>query len=165
MFFKDCESVADVKTLYRKLAKQHHPDHGGDVEVMKQLNSEYHDALKNLHGYKTKDGNKEFTYKYDVETEQVIMDQLYKFLSLKMENVDILLIGFWVWIKGDSKPHKESLKDLGCKWSSDKKVWYWKPPHFKKSYRSGKSLGQLANQYGATIVKEKENKQKRLAIA
>src|SRR3712207_5728063 len=34
-------SLAELKKLYHQLARQHHPDLGGDTEIMQQINAEY----------------------------------------------------------------------------------------------------------------------------
>lgn len=44
MYFKNIKSYDDLKTQYRKLAIQNHPDMGGKVETMQEINNEY-DAL------------------------------------------------------------------------------------------------------------------------
>lgn len=40
-YFKNVSSFDDLKNQYRALLKKHHPDAGGDAEVMKQVNIEY----------------------------------------------------------------------------------------------------------------------------
>ncbi len=40
--------VEVVKAAYRALATLHHPDHGGDVEKMKQINAAYSEATNRL---------------------------------------------------------------------------------------------------------------------
>lgn len=39
--FKNILSLEDLKKQFRNLAMQHHPDKGGDIEIMKQVNNEY----------------------------------------------------------------------------------------------------------------------------
>ena len=43
-YFTNCGSLEELKKEFRRLAMIHHPDRGGDVEVMKAINNEY-DAL------------------------------------------------------------------------------------------------------------------------
>lgn len=43
-YFKSVKSYDDLKNQYKKLLKANHPDNGGDVETMKEINVEY-DAL------------------------------------------------------------------------------------------------------------------------
>lgn len=40
-YFNKVKSVEELKTMYKKLAKENHPDMGGDVEVMKAINNEF----------------------------------------------------------------------------------------------------------------------------
>ena len=43
-YFKAVKSYEDLKNQYKKLLKANHPDNGGDLEAMKEINVEY-DAL------------------------------------------------------------------------------------------------------------------------
>lgn len=43
-YFKSVKSYDDLKNQYKKLLKANHPDNGGNVETMKEINVEY-DAL------------------------------------------------------------------------------------------------------------------------
>lgn len=43
-YFKTIKSYENLKTQYKELLKMNHPDNGGDLEVMKEINVEY-DAL------------------------------------------------------------------------------------------------------------------------
>ena len=45
-FFKNIETLEDLKKAYRKLAVEHHPDKGGDPEIMKQVNAAYEKAME-----------------------------------------------------------------------------------------------------------------------
>jgi hypothetical protein len=40
-------SIEDIKGRYRSLAKKHHPDFGGNLSYMQEINSAYAHALKN----------------------------------------------------------------------------------------------------------------------
>lgn len=55
-YFKNVKSFEDLKSQFRNLLKENHPDNGGDAEKMKEINVEY-DALfpiwKNRHEEKT----------------------------------------------------------------------------------------------------------------
>lgn len=41
MYFKNIKSFEDLKEQFRNLAREHHPDAGGDAEVMKEINMEF----------------------------------------------------------------------------------------------------------------------------
>jgi hypothetical protein len=146
VYFADCWTVEQIKIRYRELAIEHHPDHGGDTRTMQDINAEYHIALKMQDGRESTDDGKKYTYKYDEQTEQNIMDKISELLKIKM-NAEIALIGVWIWITGDTRPVKTKLKDIGCKWHQKRAAWYWSPyKHYGKSSRG--SLEHLACKYG-----------------
>lgn len=44
-YFKNCNSIEEVKTQYKKLALENHPDRGGDTATMQAINAEYAFAI------------------------------------------------------------------------------------------------------------------------
>jgi hypothetical protein len=46
---KGAKTKAEAKTRYRAEAKKHHPDHGGDAEKMKKVNTEWEAYEKSKH--------------------------------------------------------------------------------------------------------------------
>lgn len=145
-------TVEQIKVEYKRLAMQHHPDLGGDLETMKQLNNAYEAALKSCNGQESKDskGNTH-TYKYNQEIERELMDKIIELLALGLEGVEIDLIGTWLWITGDTKPIKDKLKAAGCSWHSTRGCWYFKIGKYYGRY-SPESLEDLAEKYGCTNV-------------
>ena len=41
MYFEKCNDLNELKAVYKKLALDNHPDMGGDVRVMQEINAEY----------------------------------------------------------------------------------------------------------------------------
>lgn len=148
-WFSGCSCVAEVKSLYRKLAKQYHPDIAGyaSTPVMQEINAAYHKALEMKHGETTVDDEgKEHVYRYSYPIEQAIIEQIFKLLGLRMVNVEVELIGFWIWVHGDTRPYKEQLKALDCQWHSKRGMWYWRQVF---SRYTGKSFDTLRMVYGS----------------
>lgn len=50
-YFKNIVSFDDLKSQFKKLLKENHPDNGGDPEIMKEINVEY-DALFSIWKFK-----------------------------------------------------------------------------------------------------------------
>ncbi len=153
-YFTHLHTVEEVKAEYRRLAKQHHPDKGGDVATMQAVNAQYHERLAQLNGATTVgDDGREHTYYYNRAAEQEVMDKLSEILKIK-GSFEVYLIGKWLWILGDTKPIKESLKAAGCKWHSERVCWYWRPATSKHYGRyEGADLGTLAWKYGCSEFK------------
>ena len=143
------ETLEELKSMYRKLAMEHHPDRGGDSEAMKAVNTEYDrlfPLLKDIH--KTKDGATYTAKQTSTETAdsfKELIDQL-----MKMENIIIEVIGCFVWVTGDTKPHKEKLKALNFRWHTKKIAWYLKPEDYKKRSRKDYALDEIRSMYGTS---------------
>lgn len=156
-YFAGLKTVADIKKLYRMLAMRNYPDRGGDHATMQEINRQYAAALKTCDGQvNLGDDKKEHTYRYDAQKEQAIIDfidQLIRSGAL-VAGVDAFLIGTWVWITGETKPVKDTLKELGCKWHSKRVCWFWNADE-KRSWYSNKGLSSLAAQYGASKIGNK----------
>ena len=44
MYFEKCQDLNELKSTYKKLAMENHPDMGGDVRAMQEINAE-HDRM------------------------------------------------------------------------------------------------------------------------
>ena len=153
IYFEHLKTVEEIKMRYRNLAKDNHPDLGGDADIMKEINAQYQAALKSCHGQRSED--REYKYKPDIEQE--LMDKLQELLKLR--NLDIALIGYWIWVSGDTKSNKDALKAAGLMWNAKRKCWYYKPLSWRRTYQSKGNLSELAQKYGyrGFHTAEKEN--------
>ena len=41
--------------------------------------------------------------------------------------LEIEICGSWIWVGGDTRPHKDVLKLAGYKWAPVKKLWHFRP--------------------------------------
>jgi len=159
-WFAGCHTVAEVKKRYHKLAFAHHPDinhYPGATEDMQEINAAYHAALKGMDQQTTTGADKrQHTYHYNADIEQAIIDKINALLALRMTRVEIELIGTWVWINGDTKPHKEDLKALKCSWHSKRHCWYWHNGKRRRRSYSKKGFSHLRNLYGSKIFDGEE---------
>lgn len=147
-YFTNCHSLDDLKREYRKLAFQHHPDRGGDLETMKQINNAYEETQKRLRDEHNAKAD-EFHQTTETAAEFIeIIDKLIKLHGLTLE-----LIGSWLWIGGNTKENKEALKAAGCKWSQSKELWYWHHEQPGKKWRRGKTtMNEIRAKYGSYVI-------------
>lgn len=150
-FFTGCKTLDDLKAEYRRLIKLHHPDRGGDAETMKQVNNDYEiafDRLKKAHNA-THDEQHQTT-----ETPDEFRDIIEALL--KLDGLDIELCGAWLWIGGNTREHKEALKAAGCRWSNNKKLWYWRHEEDGHRYHRGKrTISEIRAKYGSQHISGK----------
>ena len=142
--FRDITGINEAKRVYKTLAKKLHPDMpNGDTESFKLLNAIYTDLIENKIYFSN-------DFKIDVELEKVIS------LILHLDNVVVELVGQWVWLSGETKKYKEKLKEIGFKWASKKKMWYY--GEMKAKNPNPKSIDEIKSKYGSTTLKDDKNK-------
>lgn len=150
-YFINIHTLDELKKVYRRLAMQHHPDRpGGNKEVMQAINAEYEKLFAVL-----KDKHNETADEYHQTTEAP-----HEFIEiiaalLKLDGLEIELCGAWLWIGGNTREHKEALKAAGCRWSNNKRLWYWRHPE-DGCYRRGrksKTMSEIRFKYGSQTFK------------
>lgn len=141
--FQDIEGINEAKKIYKTLAKKSHPDIGGSEEEFKLLNEIYNHLIENKIYFSN-------SSKIDIELEKIIS------LILHFENINIELIGSWVWVSGNTKEIKEKLKEIGFKWASKKKMWYY--GEMKAKNPNPKSMEEIKAKYGSETLKSDEKK-------
>ena len=89
-YFKNVETLEQLRKAYRDLLKKYHPDNGGSEEITKAINSEYEQlfkVLKNRHESKTSSAepdNKEASNnKYDFEADAKLREMLQKIINFE----------------------------------------------------------------------------------
>ena len=85
-YFKKIDSFKDLKNKYRELLKANHPDNGGNVEIMSEINCEY-DALFKIWKDKTQD----LTEEEKKETASASRRNFYTAFGWAGDNYDINL--------------------------------------------------------------------------
>ena len=142
--FREVTGINEAKKIYKTLAKKLHPDVGGSEEEFKILNSVYTDLIEHKIYFSN-------DIKIDIELEKIIS------LILHFENITIELVGSWVWVSGDTKEIKEKLKEIGFKWATKKKMWYF--GEMKSKNPTPKSMEEIKSKYGSETLKTKEKKE------
>lgn len=150
MYFSNINTIDELKKTYRQLAFKHHPDRGGDTEIMKAINAEYESLFKKLN---INNGSGESKYNLDDGFREMINK------IINLEGLEIEICGLWVWVSGNTKEHKSELKEAGFYWASKKLMWYWRPEEGKIRRSSGiKDMDYIRNVYGSETVKTGDNK-------
>lgn len=154
-YFSEAITLEDVKQIYKKLARELHPDcnPGKDTTAaFQEMQKEYEDAFnrcKNTHV--NKDGE---TYtKETTETPEMYADIVNALL--KCSGLIIELCGSWLWVTGNTKEHSATLKELHFRWSKNKSAWYFHFEPFRKSSKKSVDLDTIRSMYGSQRFTEK----------
>ncbi len=147
------KSEAGLKKAYKEAAIKNHPDKGGNLEIMKLVNAAY-DFLKKCESWWT--GEQARKAKKTTPLTKTMQDLINKIKIFP--NCKIEIIGSWLWVSGDTKAVKEELKNLGFKFSFNKKSWYYHEDTYNKRSKKNFSLNDIRNMHGSEEVQtEKQN--------
>jgi len=139
-----------VKAAYRKLAMKYHPDRNpAGTELMKLLNVAF-DTLKAITRSIDVD---ESTANYKngaTNYGEALNNAINAIINL---GLTIEICGSWIWVSGNTKPHKETLKAAGFNWNSKKVKWSFRPAGYKSQNKGKWSMEQIRDTYGSTEVK------------
>ena len=161
-YFKNVNDLQELRKQYKELLKAYHPDNAnGSTEKCQEINAEYDrlfKLLKNKHESKqTKtdgakaDFNKDF---WSYEEDKSIREMIQKIIHF--EGIIIEICNVWIWISGNTYQYKTELKELGFKWASTKKQWYWHSETFRKKGKKTLSMDDIRSYYGSTEVRPEE---------
>ena len=141
-----------IKSTYKKLSRQYHPDLGGSEEMMKILNNAY-DSLKHHDG----DGSTSSSTSSS-NLSATMNDILNKVKKAVDDDVTIEIVGNWIWVSGNTYPIKEVLKEIGFKFSGSKKMWFYAPYKTKRTYRKEIAMDTIRQRYGSELISGEKTK-------
>lgn len=147
MYFDHCTNLDELRAAYKRLAIKYHPDMGGDTRIMQDINIEFDrvfNALKNSYN------SQRTTDQQTTETPDKFRSVIDKLITL--DGLKIELCGSWLWIGGNTYPHKDTLKSAGCKWSRSKRKWYWHHKDDGASWSRGRcTMDEIRGKYGSQV--------------
>jgi hypothetical protein len=169
-WFKQCNTIEEVKHLYKQLAKTHHPDIGGDTLIMQEINAEYMFAIAFITKHGTKQDfhtKEERPYTQPEQESEILQAEAYQEAINKvihLTDIKIELIGAWLWITGNTFIHKNTLKSEPAKFTWAKKrddlsAWFFRTEQYK-SKSSKQTLEAIRNKYGTQDIKNNTQKLK-----
>lgn len=149
-YFKDCTTLDEAKTLFRKLSHQLHPDKGGTHEEFIKLRAEFESFKPSKSFESDKDFNRSKFY-----------DMVMKFEGLR--DIKISFVGSFIWLEdmtpGATYGQREKIKGIEIegknqpRFAGKKKAWYYSPVDYKQKSKTKKSLDQIKDYYGCKAFK------------
>lgn len=162
IYFNNVDTLEELRKQYKKLLKKFHPDNAnGSKEITQEINEEYDKLFKILRDNNCKKGDNNNDYnnmKYDFNEDRKLREVLQEIIFL--DNINIEIVGCWLWIDGQTLEYKNKLKSLGFKWAREKKKWYFHTKAFRKKSNKKLSFEEIKNYYGGVKVKPKREKEK-----
>jgi hypothetical protein len=131
---KHFETLDNLENRYSGLKREYR----NNEIALKQVNSEY----------------LELTSRIDIIVNNEDITDLQKDLALAViffEGLNIEIMGSWVWLEGNTKEHKDSIKELGYMFSGKHKKWFSNPA-MRKSRPSKKTYQDIKDTYGKRLL-------------
>jgi len=140
MFF-GCSSLAEVQLRFDELSKVFN----GQDEMLRTITTEYSTLMSVLTESKPVEAVKE---------ETPTLSDIIKNLQEKVnpEGLRLEIVGKWLWLSGTTFAVKEALKELGFRYSPDKKSWYWRSEKDRSSNEKPIPIDMIREKYGVSVV-------------
>lgn len=137
-------SKKEIKKAYKAISLKYHPDKNpAGVEMMQAINDAWA-VLKDIDPLTVTGEN-------SADYGDVLNAALNAIVDLP--DLEIEVCGSWVWVTGDTKTHKEVLKEVGFKWAKKKKAWYYRPAEYKSKNRGSWDMDKIRDNHGSNKVK------------
>lgn len=140
-FFVGCNALDKVEQRFIELTKVF----AGQKEMLELIRADY-TVLKSTHSNaKPADTNKG----------QVTMNDMIDALhaKVKSEGIQVEIIKDWLWVSGKTFDIRDELKELGFRYSSDKKSWYWRDDEKRISGKHDPlPFNEIRSKYGSREV-------------
>ena len=145
-----------LRKIFRDLAFVCHPDCGGTNEIMRVLLEQYERILRafsgqTFHRRATNGEQTEYKYAYNETAENEFTTCLQAAISTLPSDCTIEVRGSWIWLFGNTRPHKERIKSLGFNWKPSDSEWYWRSSDQRKKFHGyhAKTRDEIRARYGA----------------
>lgn len=165
-YFNGIRTQKGLHARWRQLVKKYHPDRNPDpnaTRITQEINSQYAKMASIIAEIdETRRAAEAHAAGRTVKSDEYNLNEIaaeMRAVILAILNISpelkIEITGLWIWVSGDTKPHKDALKKLGLRWASRKKRWYF--AGVPSSGRGKWSMSDIRNRYGsATLEDEKK---------
>jgi len=157
-YFDHIDSLKEGKSEYHELLHRFHPDkEGGNNEICKEIVKQFNEFLGRIM-------QNAFNHQGDSKTGDAdIRDFVDILRKIKDFNMDIEIIGHWIWAFRGSYEYKDQLKSMGFWFSKAKRAWVYNGGKRNFKMKGRYSMNQIRNMHPVQRIKDYK-KEEREAI-
>ncbi|MBW6479935.1 MAG: hypothetical protein K0B37_10940 [Bacteroidales bacterium] len=126
----------------------HHPAKGGSNGKMAQVYQDYQAALS----------SERFQFS---RLQEDLQNDLKNFPGLIKEllalDLELEMCGSWLWVHGQTFDYREKLKELGLRYSPNKRMWYFRPSGEESHSSKPVDMRWIRGKYGSDLVEAESN--------
>jgi hypothetical protein len=148
-FFDIPLTLSEAKKIYWQAAQALHPDHGGDEDAFKDLNSQFQAFCRRAMKFAFDEVGDEKTGNHNAGSFADILAQAMAF------NCRIEIIGFWIYAF-ESLAVKDELRALGFWFSGKHKAWIFSGG-VKRRVHTRMSTNDNRAKWGCEVLREKQS--------
>lgn len=151
-------TLETVRSAYRKASFRYHPDRGGDIRQMQLVNAAWELLGRVIRAKgEGKSAWGQWHYNKADEAEPLTESIMKVYNAIKhLPGINIELVGCWLWVSGDTKAVKDSLKNAGFRWNRKRSKWSWHGGTYHKRSKRHANFNHLRAMYGATNLDGEE---------
>jgi len=136
-----------IKAAYRKASAKYHPDRNpAGLEMMKAVNIAYKFLTKIEYNGQFRPINETVNTDFG----DMLNDAINAAINLSGVNIEIC--GARVWLTGNTKQHKDAIKEAGYKWARKKQAWYFRPSDYKSRNKRSWDMDKIRDKYGSIEI-------------
>lgn len=149
-------TITEGTAMYRDLATKHHPDHGGSVTDMQEINAEWDELKPTLPRFcseQAKQGRQQYEQAQaasnaakaaqDAKTAKMAAE------LAKCPGLQFDVVGSWIWADANRK-YTRTLEALGFRWSKNRSKYYWHPAGDSSRRNRRASYEEIYQKYNGT---------------
>lgn len=154
-YFHNIRTAEEAKARYRELCREYHPDISSNPDanrIMAEINAEWERVwprYKDIH--QTAEGKTYTETREDrksTETAGEFAGIIARLVVLT--GITVELVGCWIWVSGNTFPHRDTLKALGFQWASKKRMWAYHKEPYERHSKKEIPMDEIKAKYGCT---------------
>jgi hypothetical protein len=144
-FFYGCKTSGEVRNRYDELSHVFNPTNSKEPnEMMNTINAEYDMLMIVFRDAMLAEAVKE----------KLTVSEKIKELQEKVDpaGLHLEICGTWLWVTGKTYQVKDTLKELGFRYSANKLSWYYRQEDDRSPNQEPIPLDLIREKYGSSVV-------------
>lgn len=142
-YFVYCDNLNDVLHTFKKLAVKYGQNGGRDSAEFNKLIQDYYQILEKDPKFQL------LKVKANLREELLKVPDL--IAGALLPDVNLEYCGTWLWVTGSTYEYRDKLKELGYRYSNNKKCWYWRPYTEASKVTKPTSMEYIRKTYGTDL--------------